>query len=136
MIDHILFNKEKYRKWNFISKTVTLHAPFEVYGSNGVDNSIIPLTVSVNEMDLNLNTIVTFSNGDSVKMANKDIFKRMVADYEHSSAFTTKQNNDIGLLENDPAKEMFIHYMQKAGDDSSSYNDIPVDWAKIEINVD
>lgn len=136
MIDHLLFNKEKYCKWNFISKTVTLHAPFEVYGSNGHNNSIIPLTVSVNEMDLNLNTIVTFSNGDSVKMANKDIFHRMATNYGYASAFTTKQNNDIGLLENDPAKEMFIHYMQEAGDDSSSYNDMPVDWAKIEINVD
>ena len=135
MIDHLLFNKEKYRKWNFISKTVTLHAPFEVYGSNGHNNSIIPLTVSVNEMDLNLNTIVTFSNGDSVKMANKDIFNRMATNYGYASAFTTKQNNDIEMLENDPAKEMFIHYMQEAGDDSSSYNDMPVDWAKIEINV-
>lgn len=113
-----------------------MHAPFKTYGSNGVNNSIIPLTVSVNEMDLNLNTIVTFSNGDSVKMANKDIFHRMTSSYRYASAFTTKQNNDIELLENDPAKEMFIHYMQEAGDDSSSYNDMPVDWVKIEINVD
>ena len=133
MIDHLLFNKEKYRKWNFISKTVTLHAPFEVYGSNGVNNSIIPLTVSVNEMDLNLNTIVTFSNGDSVKMANKDIFHRMLSNYGYISAFTTKQNNYISLLENNPAKEMFTHYKQDVGD---HYVDMPVDWAKIEINVD
>lgn len=133
MIDHLLFNKEKYRKWNFISKTVTLHAPFEVYGSNGHNNSIIPLTVSVNEMDLNLNTIVTFSNGDSVKMANKDIFHRMATNHGYTSAFATKQNNYISLLENNPAKEMFINYVRDVGDD---YVDIPVDWAKIEINVD
>lgn len=133
MIDHLLFNKEKYRKWNFISKTVTLHAPFKVYGSSGVDNSVIPLTVSVNEMDLNLNTIVTFSNGDSVKMENKDIYHRMLSNYGYTSAFTTKQNNNISFLENNPAKEIFIHYMQ---DDGDRYVDIPVDWAKIEINVD
>lgn len=133
MIDHLLFNKEKYRKWNFISKTVTLHAPFKVYGSNGVDNSVIPLTVSVNELDLNLNTIVTFSNGDSVKMANKDIFHRMLSNYGYAVAFTTKQNNCISLLENNPAKEMFIHYKR---DDGDRYVNIPVDWAKIEINVD
>ena len=64
-VDHILLNKEKYRKWNFISKTVTLHAPFKTYGSNGVNNSIIPLTVSVNKMDLNLNTIVNGNSGNS-----------------------------------------------------------------------
>lgn len=133
MIDHLLFNKEKYRKWNFISKTVTLHAPFKTYASNGVNNSIIPLTVSANELDLNLNTIVTFSNGDSVKMENKYIFHRMMSNYGYTVAFTTKQNNDISLLENNPAKEMFIHYMQDVGD---NYVDIPVDWAKIEINVD
>lgn len=133
MIDHLLFNKEKYGKWNFISKTVTLHAPFKVYGSTGVDNSVIPLTVSVNELDLNFNTIVTFSNGDSVKMENKYIFHRMLANYGYTVAFTTKQNNYISLLENNPAKEMFIHYMQDVGD---NYVDIPVDWAKIEINVD
>lgn len=133
MIDHLLFNKEKYRKWNFISKTVTLHAPFKTHGSNGVNNSIIPLTVSANELDLNLNTIVTFSNGDSVKMENKYIFHRMVSNYGYTVAFKTKQNNDISLLENNPAKEMFIHYMQDVGD---NYVDIPVDWAKIEINVD
>lgn len=132
-IDHFLLNKEKYRKWNFVSKNVTLHAPFKVYGSNGVDNSVIPLTVSVNEMDLNLNTIVTFSNGDSVKMANKDIFHGMLSNYGYTVAFTTKQNNCISLLENNPAKEMFIHYKQDTGD---RYVDIPVDWAKIEINVD
>lgn len=133
MIDHLLFNKEKYRKWNFISKNVTLHAPFEAYGSNGHNNSIIPLTVSVNEMDLNLNTIMTFSNGDSVKMENKYIFHRMLPNYGYTVAFTTKQNNYISLLENNPAKEMFINYMQNVGD---NYVDIPVDWAKIEINVD
>lgn len=132
-VDHILFNKEKYRKWNFISKTVTLHAPFKTYGSNGVNNSIIPLTVSVNEMDLNLNTIVTFSNGDSVKMENKYIFHSMLSNFGYTSSFKTKQNNDISLLENNPAKEMFIHYMW---DNEESYVDIPVDWAKIEINVD
>ena len=134
-IDHILLNKEKYRKWNFISKNVTLHTPFKVYGSNGVNNSVIPLTVSVNELDLNLNTIVTFSNGDSVKMANKDIFHRMLSNYGHTSAFKTKQNNDISLLENNPAKEMFIRYMYMQ-DVGNNYVDIPVDWAKIEINVD
>ena len=133
MIDHLLFNKEKYRKWNFISKTVTLHAPFKTYGSNGVNNSIIPLTVSANELDLNLNTIVTFSNGDSVKMENKDIFHRMLSNYNYAVAFTTKQNNCISLLENNPAKEMFIYYKR---DDGDRYVDIPVDWAKIEINVD
>ena len=132
-VDHILFNKEKYRKWNFISKTVTLYAPFKVWGSAGVDNSIIPLTVSVNEMDLNLNTIVTFSNGDSVKMENKDIYHRMLSNYGYASAFKTKQNNNIGLLENDPTKEMFIHYTRDYGE---TYIDMPVDWAKIEINVD
>lgn len=133
MIDHLLFNKEKYCKWNFISKTVTLHAPFKIYGSNGVNNSVIPLTVSVNEMDLNLNTIVTFSNGDSVKMANKDIYHRMLSSSGYEYEFNTKQNNRISLLENDPAKEMFIYYKR---DDGDRYVDIPVDWAKIEINVD
>lgn len=132
-IDYLLFNKEKYRKWNFISKNVTLHAPFKVYGSNGVNNSIIPLTVSVNELDLNLNTIVTFSNGDSIKMKNKYIFYRTLSSSGYESEFNTKQKNDISLLENNLAKEMFIHYMQVVGD---SYVDIPVDWAKIEINVD
>ena len=88
-IDHILFNKEKYRKWNFISKNVTLYAPFKVWGSAGVNNSIIPLTVSVNEMDLNLNTIVTFSNGDSIKMANKDIFQRMLRNAERKQFKST-----------------------------------------------
>ena len=136
MIDHLLFNKEKYCKWNFISKTVTLHAPFEVYGSNGVNNSIIPLTVSVNELDLNLNTIVTFSNGDSIKMKNKYIFYRTLSSSGYESEFNTKQKNHVNLLENDLEREMFINYVRDVGDDVVSYVDIPVDWAKIEINVD
>ena len=138
MIESILLNKDKYRKWGFTSKAVTLHAPFKTYGSNGENAAIMPLTVSVNEMDLNLNTILTFSNGDSVKMDNKGIWHRMQSNYGYSVAFYTQQHNCIHLLENNPTKEMFILYTDEIGnsDSTSSYNDIPVDWVKIEINVD
>lgn len=127
MIESILFNSEKYRKYGYTSITKTLNNPDPDTSFKLVDN--------IDSLDMNRYTVVTFSNGDSYRAKNYIIYKHM---NEPSASFNpTAQNNYLTIRRETtssglgPGIEVNYH-----GDYGGSDIGIKVDWIKIEINVD
>lgn len=130
MIESILFNSEKYRKYGYTSITKTLNNPDHRF----------KLVDSVDVLDMNRYTVVTFSNGDSYRAKNYVLYNHI---NESSTFFNpTTQGNYLQVdceataPGKDPVIEAYYHGAYEDNDHVMQETPITVDWVKIEINVD
>ncbi len=130
MIESMLFNRENYRKYGYTSITKTLNNPDHRF----------KLVDSVDVLDMNRYTVVTFSNGDSYRTKNYVLYNHV---NEPSTFFNpTTQGNYLQVDHETtaygagPGIEAYYHGAYEDDDHVMHETPITVDWVKIEINVD
>lgn len=130
MIESMLFNRENYRKYGYPSITKTLNNPAHRF----------KLVDSVDALDMNRYTVVTFSNGDSYRAKNYVLYNHV---NEPSTFFNPTMQGNYLQVDSEttaygtgPGIEAYYHGAYEDDDHGMHETPITVDWVKIEINVD